>query len=51
MSTVTLNAANVPLANQGGKGIARAIVQAHGLVSLKGTPKLGLGGVATNQEQ
>jgi hypothetical protein len=41
----------VPLANQGGKGTARATVQAHGLVSLEGTPEPGLGGVAANQGQ
>lgn len=51
MSTVAPNAANVPLANQGGKGIARATVQAYSLVSLGGTPEPGLGGVAANQGQ
>jgi hypothetical protein len=51
MSTVTPNAANVPLANQGGKGTARPTVQAHGLVSPGGTPQPDLGGVAANQGQ
>ena len=50
MSTVAPNAANVPLANQGGKGTG-ATVQAHGLVSPGVTPEPGLGGVAANQGQ
>jgi hypothetical protein len=51
MSTVAPGSANVPLTNQGGKGTARATVQAHGLVSPEGTPEPGLGGVAANQGQ
>jgi hypothetical protein len=51
MLTAAPQAANVPLANQGDKGTARATVQAQGLVSPEPTPEPGLDGVAANQGQ